>query len=226
MRRFMRSLSEGRGPRTSMLKRIHRDLPMIHEVFMAYGLPLELAFLPVVESGFESRAMSPAGAAGLWQFMPETAARFGLKVSESEDERFDTRRSTAAAAAYLAKLYRLFNDWPLALAAYNCGEGALARALARTGSDTLSELTAACRKGREFSGLLSGETLDYVPRFVGAVNVMSGMTGFEGGAFKPGGVVRKALPEEYACVSISGEADHDGHVATRTIDAVVGAATQ
>lgn len=216
MRRFMRSLGDGRGPPSSTLNRIHRDLPMIQEVLMDYGLPLELAFLPVVESSFEPWAMSPAGAAGLWQLMPGTAQRFGLKVSENEDERFDKRRSTAAAAAYLVELHKLFRDWPLALAAYNCGEGALARALVRTGTGTLSELTAACRGDRDFFGLLSGETLDYVPRFVGAVKVLSALIGLEGLICSADGPSRESDPEAHSRVSPQGEASRLDRVAIRT----------
>lgn len=108
MHRFMRTLGDERGPPPFILNRIRRDLPMIQEVFRDYGLPPELAFLPAVESSFRPWAMSPAGAAGLWQLMPGTAQRFGLTISENEDQRFDKRQSTVAAAAYLAELYRLF----------------------------------------------------------------------------------------------------------------------
>lgn len=180
MRRFMRSLGPAGEAGPATIKRVRRSLPMIREILADYKLPLELALLPVVESGFRPWAVSPAGAAGLWQLMPGTAQRFGLRVTEIEDERFDMRRSTNAAAAYLVELHRLFRDWPLALAAYNCGEGALARALAHTGAGTLSDLTAACREDRDYFGLLSRETLDYVPRFVGTVNAMSELAGMPG----------------------------------------------
>lgn len=179
MRRAMHLPVAAKGPPLPMMNRMRRNMPAIRKVFMSYALPPELAFLPMIESRFESWAVSPAGAAGLWQLMPEVARRFGLRVSDGEDERFDVHRATEAAAAYLVELHRLFRDWPLALAAYNCGEGAMARALERTGAGTLSELTAVCRENRDFRGLLPGETLDFVPRFVGALHVMSGVEGFE-----------------------------------------------
>ena len=186
MQRFVRNLHGKKGPSAFLLNRIRKYLPMIMDVFERYRLPRELAFLPVVESRFETHAVSAAGAAGLWQIMPDTALRFGLMISESEDERFDARKSTCAAAAYLAALHQRFKDWPLALAAYNCGEGALSRALMRTGAETLSELTAICRMERSASGVLARETLEYVPKFVGAVRVMSGLTDISGTRFGSG----------------------------------------
>ena len=146
---------------------------MVVEVLAQRDLPLELAFLPVVESRFEPQALSTAGAAGIWQLMPHTARRFGLVVTRHEDERFDVRKATAAATSYLASLHRRFQDWPLAVAAYNCGEGALIRALERTGTTTLAELMEACSRNGGHSGLLAKETLDFVPKFVGAVWAMT-----------------------------------------------------
>ena len=218
MRRFMRSLGPAGEARPATVKRIRRNLPMIREILAEHGLPLELALLPVVESGFRPWAVSPAGAAGLWQLMPGTAQRFGLRVTEIEDERFDERRSTRAAAAYLVELHRLFRDWPLALAAYNCGEGALARALARTGAGTLSELTAACREDRDYSGLLSRETLDYVPRFVGAVNALSGLAGMPGSERPPAGGTRKIGQEGGFGVTTPGWAHLHAAVAESSVE--------
>ncbi len=225
MHRFMRTLGDERGPPPFILNRIRRDLPMIQEVFRDYGLPPELAFLPAVESSFRPWAMSPAGAAGLWQLMPGTAQRFGLTISENEDQRFDKRQSTVAAAAYLAELYRLFCDWPLALAAYNCGEGALARALVRTGAVSLSDLTAACRGDRKFSGLLPGETLDYVPRFVGAVKVLSALIGLDGMAGPAGSQAAESDLEKHPLVSPPVAAAGHGCVAKSTVDIGQGVGT-
>lgn len=176
MQRFVRNLRGEKGPSPLMLDRVRHYLPVILDALEKYGLPRELAFLPVVESRFRTHAVSPAGAAGLWQIMPDTALRFGLKLTERDDERFDVHKSSHAAAAYLAALHKRFKDWPLALAAYNCGEGALSRALMQTGAGTLSELTATCRMGKSAFNVLSRETLEYVPKFVGAVWVMSGLT--------------------------------------------------
>lgn len=193
---------------------------MILETFRKYDLPPELALLPVVESRFESRAVSVAGAAGLWQLMPDTAQRFGLKVSGSEDERFDTRKSTAAAAAYLAELFRLFGNWPLALAAYNCGEGAMARAMERTGTATLSELTAACRVTGKTSRHLSSETLDYVPKFAGAVHVLADRTDLAGLIFPEAGGACQADPAVRTSGGLQGESSQGEGSAMQTIDVV------
>ena len=220
MRRYMRLLDAGQGPSPSMLGRIRRALPMILETFRKYDLPPELALLPVVESRFEPRAVSVAGAAGLWQLMPDTARRFGLKVSGSKDERFDMRKSTAAAAAYLAELHRLFRDWPLALAAYNCGEGALSRALERTGADTLSELTAACRVTGSVSRHLTAETLDFVPRFAGAVRVLAAGTELAG-LLCPGTRERwRSEAGTHTSGSVADDATQDAEETMRAIDVV------
>ena len=183
VREHMLKLS--REPRASGIftRRTRSLLPVVVEILAQRDLPLELAFLPVVESRFEPRALSPAGAAGVWQLMPRTARRFGLVVTSHEDERFDVRKATIAASSYLATLHRRFRDWPLAVAAYNCGEGALTRALERTGATTLAELMEACRRGGAHSGLLARETLDFVPKFVGAVWAMTAVSMAADGTF-------------------------------------------
>lgn len=186
------SLELSKEPQASGIftRRARSLLPVVVEILVQRELPLELAFLPVVESRFEPQALSPAGAAGVWQLMPCTARRFGLVVSRSMDERFDVRKATAAAASYLASLHRRFQNWPLAVAAYNCGEGALIRALERTGATTLAELMEACRRGGAHSGLLSRETLDFVPKFIGAVWAMTAAP-----MASDSGVFRKFFPD-------------------------------
>jgi len=119
------------------------------------GLPASLAAVAEVESGFNPLALSPKGARGLWQLMPETARRFGLTVDGRRDERLDPRKSTLAAAQYLKVLFAQFHDWPLALAAYNSGEERVQRSLDRLGAHdfwTLSRHAA-----------LPEETRRYVP---------------------------------------------------------------
>lgn len=149
-----------------VLERAGRVLPMIRTVLKEQDLPPELAALPFVESAFETKAVSRAGAAGLWQLMPVTARRFGLIVDASQDERFDPRKATEAATRYLRYLYGRFRNWPLALAAYNCGEGAMDALLRRYGANTLDEL---CVVGR---ASVPQETLQFVPKFVAAATVM------------------------------------------------------
>jgi membrane-bound lytic murein transglycosylase D len=121
------------------------------------GLPKALAYLPVIESAYVPTLTSRAGAHGIWQFMPQTAREYGLRVDWWVDERADPERSTRAAAAYLKDLYRQFNDWPLTLAAYNAGPGRVRRALESNSATTFWELLD--------NGALPKETRGYVPTF-------------------------------------------------------------
>jgi soluble lytic murein transglycosylase-like protein len=122
-------------------------------IFEAEAVPVELLAVGWVESRFNPQAVSPKGARGAWQFMPETARRYGLEVGDSRDDRTDLALSTRAAARHLADLYRQFGDWPLALAAYNAGADRVDAAMTRANS-------------REFERLrfwLPAETQLYVP---------------------------------------------------------------
>lgn len=168
-----------------VLARAARLLPMIDAILKEQGLPPELAALPLVESAFETQAVSPAGAAGLWQLMPVTARRFGLTVGAACDERFDPRKATEAAARYLRWLHDHFQDWPLALAAYNCGEGAMASFLRQCGARSLGELSVAGR------GIVPQETLCFVPKFVAAASVM-----LAGGHISPHGAANAPQPPD------------------------------
>ena len=134
---------------------------VVHRAIQAEGLPEQLFAVPLVESGFNPFALSSKGARGLWQLMPETARRFGLRVDSVLDERTDPLRSTAAAIAYLKELYGTLGSWPLALAAYNAGPGRVAAAIQRGAPDFTSM---AARK------LLPEETLRYVPLVLGTSN--------------------------------------------------------
>jgi soluble lytic murein transglycosylase-like protein len=117
-------------------------------------IPVELLAVALVESGFNPLALSPKGARGIWQFMPETAERYGLAVSFDDDHRTHPERSTRAAARYLRDLYRQFGDWKLALAAYNWGENRMQRIIERTGIRDFDQLAR--------RGLLPLETRRYV----------------------------------------------------------------
>ena len=125
-----------------------------------------MAAVVLVESGGQSTALSPKGALGLWQFMPDTARRYGLVVTASLDERLDPYKSTRAAGRYLRDLYRQFGNWPLALAAYNAGEDTVQRAVERTATHDFSSIAR--------MGVLPLETRSYVPAVMNAVGFMTG----------------------------------------------------
>jgi membrane-bound lytic murein transglycosylase D len=139
----------------SCLVRAGRYLPMILDVFRQKGLPDELVFTAMIESGFNPVAVSHAGAKGLWQFMAPTARRYGLRVDQWLDERLDPEKSTVAAANYLKDLYAIFGSWELSQAAYNAGEMKILRAIAGTGPRDFWSLTR--------SRLLRDETKNFVP---------------------------------------------------------------
>jgi membrane-bound lytic murein transglycosylase D len=143
-----------------------RFLPMIQDVFRAEGLPLDLAYVPLVESAFKPNAVSRASAKGMWQFMRGTALENGLKHDWYIDERADPEKATRAAAKYLKTLHGMFGDWHLALASYNGGPGRVQSAMKRSKKDDFWELSASTR-------YLPRETRDYVPLILAAVIVAS-----------------------------------------------------
>ena len=110
--------------------------PIFENALEAGGLPLELKYLPVIESALNPSAKSHVGAGGLWQFMPATGRLYGLEVNSLIDERCDPYKSSKAAVAYLKDLYAIYNDWMLVIAAYNCGPGNVNKAIRRSGGKT------------------------------------------------------------------------------------------
>jgi membrane-bound lytic murein transglycosylase D len=143
------------------LTRSGRYLPMILDVFRQKGLPEELVFTAMIESGFNPVAVSRAGAKGLWQFMAPTARQYGLRVDRWLDERLDPEKSTVAAANYLSDLYKTFGSWELVQAAYNAGAGRVQQAIQGTGSRDFWSLTR--------SRFLRDETKNFVPAIHAAV---------------------------------------------------------
>ncbi|MBA3767843.1 MAG: lytic transglycosylase domain-containing protein [Acidobacteria bacterium] len=138
--------------------------PMMARIFREEGVPEWLLAVAFVESTYSTSALSPKQALGIWQFIPETGARYGLQRTAWTDERQNPEKSTRAAARYLRNLYALFGDWPLAIAAYNTGENRVARIMRRTGIRDF--WTMASR------GLLYPETINYVPSVIAASQLL------------------------------------------------------
>lgn len=143
----------------------HDLLPDIQSIFSSAGLPPELAWLAEVESSFNPEARSPVGACGLFQLMPATAVELGLSPS-GPDERTDPGKNARAAAKYLRELHDRFNDWPLALAAYNAGPGRVGRTLKKQNAKTFDAI----------AGDLPTETRMYVPKVLATLQVRAGVT--------------------------------------------------
>lgn len=147
-----------------MLGALNFYVPIFEEALALYNLPLELKYLPVIESALDPRAVSRAGAVGLWQFMLNTGKQYGLEVNSLVDERRDPVKSTYAAAQYLRDLYALYGDWNLVIAAYNCGPNNIAKAIHRAGEQ--KDYWAICP-------YLPRETRGYVPAFIAANYIMN-----------------------------------------------------
>ncbi|MBM4302553.1 MAG: hypothetical protein FJ121_13705 [Deltaproteobacteria bacterium] len=145
---------------TRYLSRSTRYLPMIKEIFQEAGLPEDLAYLAMIESGFSAKAYSPAAASGMWQFIKGTGLRYGLAIDSYVDERRDPEKATRAAANYLLDLYKQFGSWYLAAASYNCGEGRVQRELNQSNHKNFWELSA--------NMCLPTETKNYVPQMIAA----------------------------------------------------------
>jgi membrane-bound lytic murein transglycosylase D len=142
------------------LSRLGHYKPIVENIFSEFNLPSDLVYLSLVESGFNPHAYSRARATGPWQFMKGTAIVYGLRVDQYVDERRDPIKSTIAAARYLRDLYDMFGTWPLAMAAYNAGEGKVMRALQKSRADSFWEIAQ--------TKLIRRETKEYVPRFMAA----------------------------------------------------------
>lgn len=138
--------------------------PMFEEALDRYGLPLELKYLPVIESALNPVAVSRAGATGLWQFMLKTGQGYGLQINSLVDERRDPHKSTEAAARYLKDLFAIYGDWNLVIAAYNCGPGNVNKAIARSGGK---------QDYWQIYYNLPRETRGYVPAFIAANYIMN-----------------------------------------------------
>ena len=139
-------------------------MPIFEQALEVYDLPLELKYLPVIESALKPNAVSRVGATGLWQFMVATGKRYSLKVNSMIDERRDPVKASYAAAHYLSDLYQIFGDWSLVIAAYNCGPGNIQKAIQRAGGK---------KDYWEIYPYLPTETRGYVPAFIAANYIMT-----------------------------------------------------
>lgn len=138
--------------------------PIFEDALEAYQLPLELKYLPVIESALNPGATSRAGAGGLWQFMPTTGKRYGLEITSLIDDRRDPVKASYAAARMLKSLYEIFGDWTLVIASYNCGPGNVSKAIKRAGGE---------KDYWKIYPYLPSETRGYVPAFIAANYVMN-----------------------------------------------------
>lgn len=147
-----------------MLSACNFYMPIFEEALDAYNLPLELKYLPIIESALNPSAVSRAGASGLWQFMLSTGKLYGLESNSLVDERRDPIKATWAAARYLKDMYDIYKDWNLVIAAYNCGPGNINKAIRRANGKT---------DYWEIYNYLPRETRGYVPAFIAANYVMT-----------------------------------------------------
>jgi membrane-bound lytic murein transglycosylase D len=153
-----------RGTISYMLGASNFYIPIFEEALEAYQIPLELKYLPVIESALNPRAVSRAGATGLWQFMLATGKQYNLKISSLVDERRDPIKASYAAAHLLSDLYKVFGDWNLVIAAYNCGPGNVSKAIQRSGGS---------KDYWHIYPYLPRETRGYVPAFIAANYMMT-----------------------------------------------------
>jgi hypothetical protein len=154
---------EERGLSASEL-RLNLLRPAVDPILISHGVPINLAAVILVESGGRATALSPKGARGLWQLMPDTARRYGLRVDEIRDDRLDLFKATDAAAQYLHDLYAQFGDWKLALAAYNTGEANVGAAILKAHTQDFDQLTSL--------RMLPLETRNYVPRVLATAHLI------------------------------------------------------
>lgn len=147
-------------------KRSGKYRPMIVAELEKAGLPVELSWLPLIESGYKNNALSRARALGLWQFIPSTGYKFGLKRDRYIDERMDPEKSTKAAIGYLKELHQIFGDWSTVLAAYNCGEGRVLKVIRNQNINYLDNFWDLYRR-------LPRETARYVPKFLAVLHIVN-----------------------------------------------------
>ncbi len=174
---YIEALTKRKEQVGKMLGLSNYYFPVYEKVFKEFGLPEELKFLSVVESALNPNAVSRVGATGPWQFMFGTAKAYGLTINKDVDERKDPVQASKAAAAYLKDAFAQFDDWLLAIASYNCGKGAVARAIVKAGGK--ADFWA-------ISPYLPAETRNYVPKFIATAYIMSNYQNYGISPLSPG----------------------------------------
>jgi membrane-bound lytic murein transglycosylase D len=186
----------------NVVRLVERARPYLYHIVEQLdqrAMPMEIALLPMIESAFNPAAVSPASASGIWQFMPATGRHYGLKQDNWYDGRGDFTAATRAALDYLAKLYLDFGDWQLALAAYNCGEGCVARAIRKNADEGLPT---------DYASLaLPNETRHYVPRLLAIKNMIQNPEQY--------GLEIEPLPNQAYFDKVTVRASMDVHSAAR-----------
>lgn len=171
-------------------------MPLMKEILRDYGIPEDVVYIALIESGFSAGARSYASAVGFWQFIRSTGLHYGLRIDPFVDERSDFIKSTNAAAQYLSYLYNMFGDWYLAFAAYNSGEGKIGRAIKKYGTNDFWQLSSPRYR------YLRAETKDYVPKYIAATIIAKNPK-------KYGFSVKYDHPLEYDIVKASTQTDHE-----------------
>lgn len=172
LRHFKNLVHSNRRTVEVTVSRANPHITYVRQVLRENGIPTELAYLPFVESNFNSLAQSSSGAVGMWQFMPRTGRYYGLEQDSWRDERRNPLAATRSAATYLKKLNKDFDNWHLAVSAYNAGEGKIGRALAATGTTSFFELRKRNAMIPETKDQLAEETKQYLPKFLAVCKIM------------------------------------------------------
>jgi membrane-bound lytic murein transglycosylase D len=163
MNRTLHSFSYSKLQTSRLHSQASKWFPIIEPILARYGIPEDFKYVPLIESGLKA-GVSPKGATGFWQFMPQTARGYGLRVNSTVDERNNIHKSTVAAAKYIKSLYREFNSWTLAAAAYNIGEGKLKRHIDKQNQDNY------------FKMKLNRETASYVYKLISMKEIIENPT--------------------------------------------------
>ncbi len=184
-------LQKNRKTVEKWVKRSSPYVSIMRKMFADSALPPDLAYLPLIESGYNARAYSRAHAAGIWQFIQSTGKLYGLRNSYWVDERRDPFKATTSAIRYLKKLYNDFGNWHLALAAYNCGEGGVSRAIKKAGVSDYWKLQ------------LPRETMNYVPLYLASIIIIKNLENFGFNAIDTSQALRTDVVSADACIDLA-----------------------